>query len=254
MSLQLGRQQEPQRRSRLEMACDVLRAVSGGATRPTKIMQTANLTWRALLTYLDVLIRNDFMAREVRGKSVVYSLTERGQEALRRYNDLKECMSVLELEKMTDRGISRALRAQIVGRVGGRLKEELAEKLRADGYEIIEGGVKGKSGVRHSFDVLARSPDGTLHGHVISERQEGSDILALFAKQLDTDVVVHALYTADATDEALRLAKSYSIDLVRWSGSAGGRREGWLDATALEVTAYCWRWTLPPATRGQLRR
>jgi predicted transcriptional regulator len=232
MNFQTERQPEAQRRSRLEMACDVLRAVSGGATRPTRIMQTANLTWRALLTYLDVLIRNEFMAREVRGKSVVYSLTERGEEALRRYNELKECMSVLNLDTLTEKGISKVLTTQIVGRVGGRVKVELAEKLRGEGYEILEGGVKGKSGVKHAFDVIARSPDGTLHGYVISERQEGRDVLTLFAKQLDTDAVVHAVYTREATDEALKLAKSYSIELTKWSGTTG--REGrWLDATGL---------------------
>jgi predicted transcriptional regulator len=232
MSLQSGRQFEPQRRSRLEMACDVLQALSDGAKRPTKVMQAANLTWRALLIYLDVLIRNDFIAREVRGRSVVYSLTERGEEALRHYRELRESLAALELEKLSEGSISKVLSARLVGRAGGRLRAELAESLKEDGYELLEGSLRGKSGVRHDFDVLAKSPDGTLHGYVIAERQEGRDVLTLFAKQLDTDAVVHAVYTAEATDEAVRLAKSYSIELLRWRGG-GGRAGEWFDATRL---------------------
>ncbi len=41
------------RRSRLEMTCDILRVISQGVEKPTRIMQLANLTWKDLLMYLE---------------------------------------------------------------------------------------------------------------------------------------------------------------------------------------------------------
>ena len=65
------------RRSKLEITCDILNAISQGTEKPTRMMQLANVTWDDLIMHLENLMRNQFVSREVDGKRVTYSLTRR---------------------------------------------------------------------------------------------------------------------------------------------------------------------------------
>ena len=66
------------RRSKLDIACEILRAISEGTDKPTRIIQKANLSWKGLLLYLEVLTRNQLVSRKVEGRRAVYTLTARG--------------------------------------------------------------------------------------------------------------------------------------------------------------------------------
>ncbi|MDE1854267.1 MAG: hypothetical protein KGI38_11060 [Thaumarchaeota archaeon] len=85
----------------MEMACDILAVISAGAKRPTRIMYRANLPWKALLMYLEVLMRHGFVSRQFEGTSATYHLTSRGLTALSHYYDLREDMTILRLDTLT---------------------------------------------------------------------------------------------------------------------------------------------------------
>ncbi len=200
----------------MEMACDILGAISAGTTRPTRIMQRANLTWSALLMYLDALMRGGFVARQLTGRSPTYHLTSRGAGALKRYNDLREDLSILKLTRLTSRGLAVALNTEIAGKPGESPKARLIDKLRKEGLEVISSSMVGKSGIRHEYDVVARSANGLTHVYAIVRDEDDKHVLSMHAKQLDTDTLSHVVYSGTATPEALRLAKSYHIELVKW--------------------------------------
>lgn len=81
------------RRSSLEMVCDVLGVLSLGSTKPTWILQKANMSWKVLSSHLEYLYSRGLVAREAqRGKRVEYKLTQKGQTVLRMYEDLKQSL------------------------------------------------------------------------------------------------------------------------------------------------------------------
>ena len=77
------------RRSQLEMTCDILYALVDGPTKPTRVLQKANMSWKALTAHLDYLQRRKLVTATEQGERVEYSLTQEGRSILRLYEGLK---------------------------------------------------------------------------------------------------------------------------------------------------------------------
>ncbi len=215
------------RRSRLEMTCDILRVISQGVEKPTRIMQLANLTWKDLLMYLEALLRTQLVARETQGNRAMYRLTEKGTIILNLYLKLKQESAVLGLEALTAEHLSTALRASASG-LDSLLTKSLADRLRASGFKIDDNHVVGKSGETHNFNTVATASDGSRHGYLVLDEIDEQHILGLFVSQLDTDLHIHAYSKKEVTPEAERLAQSYSIGVGSWeeAGTQKSRSPG----------------------------
>ncbi|MDG7012094.1 MAG: hypothetical protein JRN17_03290 [Nitrososphaerota archaeon] len=80
------------RRSRTEMMVDVLRAVSGGAVLPTRVMYRSNLSWSVCQDLLKHLAAKGLLETRAEGERRVIVLTPRGSLALSGY-----CRAVEEI-------------------------------------------------------------------------------------------------------------------------------------------------------------
>ena len=90
------------RRSRFEIYIDILSEIKNGVNIPTRIMYSANLSWRPLCTMLDSLVSQELIedcSNEEGGDKrtkVYYKITEKGDNVLRYFNRAKD---LLEVEK-----------------------------------------------------------------------------------------------------------------------------------------------------------
>ncbi|MDG6917591.1 MAG: hypothetical protein JRM85_08375 [Nitrososphaerota archaeon] len=212
-----------QRRSRAEMACDLMLAISKGAVRPTKIMQRANLTWNALLVYLNSLAVNGLVRREERGNVSTYHLTEKGAETLQAYLMLKERLRPLALETTDLKSMFGKLRPPAPSPAAAPDVKALVDGLKGGGWTILAGSVTGKSGVTHSFDVVAKDRSGGVHGYVFAGKPDEKLVLSLFMIQLDTDVKVHIAHAEEPERGAAERAKEYGIEMDRHPFRQTGR-------------------------------
>lgn len=212
-----------QRRSRTEMACDLMLAISKGAVRPTKIMQRANLTWNALLVYLNALALNGLVRREERGNVSTYHLTEKGGETLQAYLMLKERLRPLALETTDLKSMFRKLRPQAPSPIAAPDIKAVVDQLKDAGWTILGGSVTGKSGVTHRFDVVAKDRSGSVHGYVFTGKPDEKLVLGLFMIQLDTDVKVHIAHAEEPERGAAERAKEYGIEMDRHPVQQVGR-------------------------------
>lgn len=204
-----------QRRSKPEMVCELMLAISMGAVRPTKIMQRANLTWNALLVYLNSLVVNGLVRQEERGNATTYHLTGKGEDALRTYLALREKLEPLKLESTDIRKVVKKMRPPTSVPASAPSKDLLVGRLKAAGYRILPPVVTGKSGVEHQFAVVAKDRAGVAHGYLLSERPDEKLVLGLFITKLDTGLKVHIAYSHDPKLEAVERAKEYGIVLER---------------------------------------
>jgi predicted transcriptional regulator len=208
------------RRSKLEITCDILGVISKGTEKPTRIMQLANVTWDDLIMYLEALIRNQLLSRQVDGKRVTYSLTERGSSLLDHYLKLKREAAPLKLETLTKERISKALTyLPSVGSQESELYSSLEKKIAAGGARVINPKVVGKSGAVHTLGIVAQRRDGSKHGYVVVRDLDETQIMKLFVTQLDTELVIHALYSGELSPKVAELAGAYSLDLQPWEGA-----------------------------------
>jgi len=78
------------KRSSLEIDFYILRVLGKHPYGPTKLMYRANLSWLPLKERLSLLMNMGFVSETSLSKGrKVYGLTERGEEALRRFHQLK---------------------------------------------------------------------------------------------------------------------------------------------------------------------
>ncbi|HKT21691.1 MAG TPA: winged helix-turn-helix domain-containing protein [Nitrososphaerales archaeon] len=203
-----------QRRSKTEMVCDLMLAVAGGAVRPTKIMQKANLTWNALLVYLQALALNGLIRRVEKGNVATYHLTEKGEEVLQAYLKLKDKLGPLKLETVDTRTTVEALKIP-AAQPKAPDNEVFAEGLRRDGFQTLEPVVKGRSGVQHQFGVVAKDPSGVTHGYVFASEPDEALVISLFVAQLDTGFKLHVVHREEPTPSAMDRAKEYGIEFTK---------------------------------------
>jgi predicted transcriptional regulator len=207
------------RRSKLEITCDILNVISRGTEKPTRIMQLANVTWDDLIMYLEALMRNQLLSRQVDGKRVTYSLTGRGSSLLNHYLKLKQEASPLRLENITRVRISKAMTyTPGSGTMEADLYSSLEKRLRADGSKILSTKVVGKSGAAHTLGLVAQMKDGSKHGYVVMGSVDETQVMKLFVTQLDTELIIHAFYSGELLPKVEALAKAYSLDVLPLHG------------------------------------
>lgn len=204
------------RRSRLEVACEILGVISRGADKPTRIMQLANITWDDLLLHLAALIGGQLVSREVIGKKTRYSVTPKGSSLLESYERFRRDAEPLISNLVTKVQVLKALKSPLVASREALPYSALEERLRAEGLKILDNAVKGKSGAVHQFGIVAADRMGSKHAYQIFERIEPRQVLDLLLKQLDTDLIVHGTYLQNISLEATALARGYSIDISQW--------------------------------------
>ncbi len=78
------------RRSKIEMHLDVLKTISQGIEKPTRIMFSANSSWLALNDALATLESNGLINKNLHHGRVTYSVTEKGFEVLKSYRSVRE--------------------------------------------------------------------------------------------------------------------------------------------------------------------
>lgn len=206
------------RRSKLEITCDILNVISKGTEKPTRIMQLANVTWDDLVMYLEALIRNQLVSRQVEGRRLTYSLSPKGSAILEHYLALKRDAEPLKLESLTKERISKALTPNPAQGSGESLVyERLKKSLKAEGSTTLSPRREGKSGAVHTLGVIVQKKDGSKHGYVVLHEIDETQVMRLFVTQLDTELTIHGLYTKEPSPKVAALAQVYSLDLSRVS-------------------------------------
>lgn len=93
-------QQQVNRRSRMETYCDIIKAIGGGAEKPTHIMYKANLSWTVMQGYIKALETQGLVyGQDVEGKKL-YKLTEKGFGLLKQYLSIKEDLCLFPEENI----------------------------------------------------------------------------------------------------------------------------------------------------------
>ena len=84
----------PLKRSRLEIYLDVLKAISKGTNKPTRIMYRTNLSWKPLTKILESLVDQGLVIREENCGHVTYRITEKGKNILGYFNKAMESIQI----------------------------------------------------------------------------------------------------------------------------------------------------------------
>jgi predicted transcriptional regulator len=84
------RQNQLNRRSRLETYGDILYAVSVGASKPTHIMYKANLSWVVMKEYLKSLEKFGLITSTDTNGNRVYNLSDSGFKVLKQFLEVKD--------------------------------------------------------------------------------------------------------------------------------------------------------------------
>jgi len=79
------------RRSKFQLSVEVLSQIKQGERKPTRIMYSANLSWKSLKEILDSLVSQELIEEELVGRSSKrakkrYMITEKGENVLEYYS------------------------------------------------------------------------------------------------------------------------------------------------------------------------
>lgn len=94
------------RRSKLEIYLDVLAAVKGGTSKPTRIMYEANLSWKPLQKILssmliqDLIVLMDTTKNRDKRTNTMYGLTQKGENVMNYFNRAREFLEIDEITKL----------------------------------------------------------------------------------------------------------------------------------------------------------
>ena len=83
-----------QKRSRLEIYLDVLRAIKKGVNKPTRIMYKTNLSWTPLQEILNSMISQGLIIKKENKNKRLYEITEKGLNVLRYFNKVREMVTI----------------------------------------------------------------------------------------------------------------------------------------------------------------
>lgn len=91
----------PRRRSRLDIVLDVLSSVREGIDKPTRIMYSANLSWKPTQRILRSLVQQGLL-REIEDTSSKrtkrrYEITEKGARLVRYFERAKDLLVLEEI-------------------------------------------------------------------------------------------------------------------------------------------------------------
>ena len=202
------------RRSRMEIICDVLRVIQEGSPRPTQVMHRANLTWPALMNYLEVLLRHELLTRETNVSRTTYRLTAKGSAVLNIYLKLKEEVDPLESETVSARRLGATQEPILASREKKVILSALRSILGDANFRLHDEHLPGRSGTKYRFDLVTEGRNRSLYGFDVLTHVSEGEVIRVFVKQLDSDIPVHILYTRSASDVAKKLAGSYSMELL----------------------------------------
>jgi predicted transcriptional regulator len=87
------------RRSKFEIYIDILDEIKNGVNTPTRIMYSANLSWKPLCSILDSLVKQglveDIYSEEGDKRTKVhYQIAENGDNVLRNFNRAEDLLKV----------------------------------------------------------------------------------------------------------------------------------------------------------------
>ena len=134
--------------------------------------------------------------------------------------------SIIDFTKLSNHTMPKLLRQEAEGHQlenGQELRELIKEYLQKQGYEIIEGAkILGKSGIEHTFDMLAQRDDGfTNHTIVVcitagGNREMEVDTIFSFAnKAYDTGIQDRFLIAIpELSQEAKSFAHKQRIKII----------------------------------------
>ena len=74
----------------METFCDIIKAIGGGAEKPTHIMYRANLSWTVMQGYIKALEGQGLVRTQDADGKRLYQLTDRGFGLLKQYLSIKE--------------------------------------------------------------------------------------------------------------------------------------------------------------------
>jgi predicted transcriptional regulator len=87
-----------ERRSRMETYCDILRAISTGAQKPTHILYKANLSWTAMEEQIEDLESRGLVEYLDDDGRKVYRLSDKGFKLLGQFLSLREDLRLARRE------------------------------------------------------------------------------------------------------------------------------------------------------------
>jgi len=82
------------KRSRLEIYLDVLKVISKGTQKPTRIMYRTNLSWKPLMKIFESLLAQGLIVRDENEDHTTYRITEKGKNVLGYFNKAMEYVEV----------------------------------------------------------------------------------------------------------------------------------------------------------------
>jgi predicted transcriptional regulator len=94
-NISLGVAEVPHKRSRLEIYIDILKIISKGSCKPTRIMYSSNLSWKPLKKALESMSEQGLITEEKNGIRSNYYVTDKGKVIL---NYFKEATRLLEIK------------------------------------------------------------------------------------------------------------------------------------------------------------
>lgn len=201
-------------RTRVEIAYEVLRAISNGSSKPSKIVSRTGTDWKTFNMLIRALAKRGLVARRYHGDRESYRLTFRGASALASYRRVKADLASLRLDYLSYKGLAETRPKKDVRRKAGQPpRARLVADLKTKGMAIISASVLGRSDIRHYFDVVARDPEGQVHVYAIVKDESYDHVLSMYAKQIDTGAVPHVIYSGSTTRSAMELASRYNIEL-----------------------------------------
>ena len=143
-------------------------------------------------------------------------MTAKGASLLESYERFRRDAAVLSPNVITKEQVLKSLKSPLTSSRAMMPYPILEKRLRAAGLQILEKEVVGKSDAAHQFGIVAADPTGSKHAYQIFNRIESRQVLDLFIKQLDTDVIVHGSSMESISPEVMALARGYLIDVSRW--------------------------------------
>lgn len=198
----------------MEIICDVLRAIQEGSVKPTQIMHKSNLTWPVLMTHFEVLFRHQLLTRETGVSRTTYRLTAKGSAVLGIYLRLRDELDALEVEASKEKSRRSPVESVASSRQKNSTRSVMQSVLQSANFETMDDGVRGRSGARYHFDLVAKGLNESRYGFDVVTHATESDVIRVFVKQLDSDIPAHVIYSKSRSDVAKRVAASYSMDLV----------------------------------------
>ena len=90
------------KRSRIQIFIDVLRIISSGEYKPTRIMHKSNLSWIPLQQILNRMVELNLIRRRLSGTHRYYFITDKGRAFLEAIDGLKKTLTSSPISFLAD--------------------------------------------------------------------------------------------------------------------------------------------------------